>query len=122
MFVTAEGVKQARLAWEENQREWAEIHRRSEEEAYRRRIEEDKRTKLVEQCQSWVLACNLRVFVAACDKAFGAGQGGATGEQHEWIAWAYAHADRLDPIRNGYLDRTVGNRERDAKDEDSLFG
>jgi hypothetical protein len=122
IFVTAEGVKRARLAWEENQREWAEIHRRSEEEARRRRIEEEKRAKLLEQCQSWVLARNLRVFVAACEKALGGGKTTVGEGQHGWIAWAYAHADRIDPIKNGYLDAEVGRSRADAHPHDDLFG
>lgn len=112
-----EEAKRVRLAREERDKRWAEEQAQREEE--RRRIraaeeaqerevarEEENRARLVQKAGEWRDARVLRGFIRACQRKVEAGPelqgGGNWGKQ--WLAWASAHADRLDPMKNGFLD------------------
>jgi hypothetical protein len=90
------------------QRAQDEIRQREEE---RRRIEERNRGWLVESSQAWLKAKRLRWFIRACEAEFrrNAAALPVGGWQQAWLAWAREHADRLDPITNGFL---AGERRR----------
>jgi hypothetical protein len=117
MFVTAEAERKARVALEERWRQWeAELKRkedarRHQEEARRakerkRRLEESWRSQLEESSEAWLRARRLRRFIRACGAVLQKAEGSlAAGDwQERWVAWAMAHADRLDPMTNGYLE------------------
>ena len=90
VFVTAEGVTKARLAWEEVQRRRAEEHRQWVEAEHRRLIERRHREALLERASQWVAAQNLRGFIGACErKLLGARVAlPPDGWETRWLAWA----------------------------------
>jgi hypothetical protein len=118
MFVTADGVRRERLAREEywrrvkQERERKEAEQRRleklrKEEERKQQIEEQNRCRLEESSQAWFDARRLRRFIRACEVLLQSGGGSlpAEGWQREWLAWAREHADRLDPMTNGFLER-----------------
>jgi hypothetical protein len=141
LFITAEGEKRARLAREERQRQWEEKWRRQEEERRRqeearkraerkRRIEEGNRNRLEESAQAWVEARRLRRFIRACEAILRKIEEPvlAGGWQDRWLAWAREHADRLDPMKNGFLEAecrrlaTPGDQEEEEAAAESDLG
>lgn len=74
----------------------------------RRRWEEElaRRNDLIQQCSHWREADSLRRFVEACRSSLV-----AAGENNEsaevWLQWATQHAERLDPLKNGWVDKAV---------------
>jgi hypothetical protein len=78
---------------------------RQQEEA-RRQEEEARRKELEVQSQNWVKSRNLRAFLQACEGVLAKRSGTLppNSAEAEWLRWAYSHADRLDPLRNGYLE------------------
>ena len=76
-----------RVAWEEAMSEAGE------------RFQEAQRgAVLANQVEQWRLAQDIREFVTAAQ----ARQDGARsdGDEHAWLVWAAAHADRIDPLRH----------------------
>jgi hypothetical protein len=117
IFVTADGNKKARLAWEELRRRREEERRRQEEERLRqeeirnqakrkRRIEEENRNRLEESAQAWIEAKRLRRFIGACQAMLRKNEKPSpqSAWQERWLVWAREHADRLDPMTNGFLE------------------
>jgi hypothetical protein len=107
--------EQWRKQWEEERKRREEEQRRMErirkEEERKRRMEQMYRTSLEEKSEAWFRARRLRRFIRACEAML---QGGSrpvlAGEWGKtWLGWAREHADRLDPMTNGFLD---GERER----------
>lgn len=106
-----------RLAREERDKRWAKEQAQREEEGRRIRAAEEaqerevareveNRARLVQKAREWRDARVLRVFILACQRKVEAVpglQGGGNWGEH-WLAWASAHADRLDPMTNGFLD------------------
>lgn len=104
-FVVAEGMKQARLRWEEQQRRWQEEERRRRELERLRQAEEARCQRLEESAKRWAEANRLRDFVAACEaKLRSSGVAMDDGcPEARWLAWARKHAERLDPLGGDYL-------------------
>jgi hypothetical protein len=109
-------------------RERKEEGRRRQEEArkredQRRRIEERNREHLEEGARAWAEARRLRRFIQACERSLQADDGSlaAGGWQQGWLAWAWEHADRLDPMTNGFLEadheRLTDTDDRDDQPE-----
>lgn len=117
MFITADGVKKARIIREEYWRRMEEERKHREEERQRqedlrrqgerkRQIEESNRHRLEESSRGWFEARRLRRFIAACEAVLLDDHTSlpAGDWQHAWLSWAREHADRLDPMRNGFLE------------------
>ncbi len=69
--------------------------------------------------EAWFKARRLRRFIRACEAVL-ATQGGSLppGDWRQtWLAWAREHADRLDPMTNGFLEREH-QRLTDPDDEE----
>lgn len=82
---------------------------RLEAERIQKEIDENRRREELEtQASRWRAASELRTFIQACEMEFSR-QKSADLEFSEstWLRWAYQHADRLDPIKNGYLERVL---------------
>lgn len=93
-------------AWERRQREEAEraeIRRKEEEERRERErlaaIEKAKVDELLQGAEAYRAAHNLREYIKAIKVA--AGEHAGTMEFQTWYAWAFAEADKLDPIISG---------------------
>jgi hypothetical protein len=86
-----------------------------------RELEALRRERLVGSAEAWLEARRLRRFIRACEAVLKREGGSlpAGGWQQTWLTWAQEHADRLDPMTNGFLER---EHERltvpdDSKDE-----
>jgi hypothetical protein len=94
-------VADARRERQERQQKEAE-ERRAKEEAYedafaRRAQERKEYFGLRRESSRWRLACQIRDYVAAAEQAAET-SGLLTKERQEWLAWARAKADWLDPM------------------------
>lgn len=94
-----------------------EAERRRHIEERRRREELARRQTLEQQATLWAQAESVRSFARACEQRIIALSGAIDAESPEaaWIAWAYAHADRLDPTLGKYIPDAV--REFSLKDD-----
>ncbi|MFA6545780.1 MAG: hypothetical protein WCS99_15285 [Limisphaerales bacterium] len=108
-FVVAEGMKQERLRWEEQQRRWQEEERRRRELERLRQAEEARCQRLEASAGLWAKAARLRDFVAACEaklRSSGVPMDDS-GREARWLAWARKHAERLDPLGGDYLSGAI---------------
>ncbi len=116
LFVTGAAIKQTRLAREEMWRKREEERQRQEQERLRqealhkkaerlRQMEEENRDSLEAAAQNWREAKLLRRFIRVCEGELEKDRKPtATDSWHDrWLIWAREHADRLDPMTNGYL-------------------
>ncbi len=102
------------------QRQWEEDRRRYQQEQERKR-EAVRFGRLVRQTQDRQLAADIRALVDAVRaKQWGAGSADAAAFER-WSVWALAHADRIDPLRDGDIfDRSVGDQELYALGDNAL--
>ena len=108
----AKRIRSEREAYQKEREErWAREQeaRRKEEERRkeierRRRAEEDSRNTLVAMARNWREARLVRRFIRACEGKLWTETQTQDGWRERWATWARAHADRIDPITNGYLE------------------
>jgi hypothetical protein len=101
MIEQAELDRQAHLIWAEKQRQ-AQREREQREAIERRRREEAERRELLEAAAGrWAKSEELRAFLRACEAAWGPCE--PDSHQRRWLDWAYQHADRFDPLKNGQV-------------------
>lgn len=100
LVAVAEKTKIHRLEMEERQREYQEAERRRQQEAVRRAKEAEEIRALDASLASWEKARRIRVFVAALDELHAASRASTFGDVPipDWIAWASAYANRIDPL------------------------
>lgn len=97
------------VAIENDRREVERLQRleqqRLEAERIQRQIEENRcREELETQASQWRVARDLRSFLQACEAEFSSQNStGSDISKSTCLRWEHDHADRLDPIRNGYL-------------------
>jgi hypothetical protein len=98
------------------QREAEERRRRAEEErrleAERRQREEEQRRKDLERmAERWFESRRLRLFIQACEQTLAAESETQQSKDSvvRWLRWAREHADRIDPMRNGSLERSLSD-------------
>lgn len=85
---------------------------RAQAEAEHLKAMEDNRRKELECASvSWSKAMELRRFIAACEQELEQANPDPRLPDHqaEWLSWARAHADRLDPLLAGFLARAAGS-------------
>jgi hypothetical protein len=99
----------ANQEWEAEQNKIAAEKQRLRDIEWRREYEENERRKsLVETSERWHQAQKLRQFVRACERELQKKIGLPPGTAATiWLEWARAHAARLDPIKQGYLQNLV---------------
>ena len=99
----AEVGKARRLKCEQEERLRHEAEQRRQEEERKRQEEVARRQRLEQEATNWAKAQQLRAYLAALKDRLHAKHGeiqsGSPADQ--WLAWAYQHADRLDPLANG---------------------
>lgn len=117
MLVLSEENKVERQAREAAQRRQEEAERQRQIEERRRREELARQQALEQQAANWARAEAVRAFVHACEQRLIAQLGilDAASPEAAWIAWAYAHADRLDPTMGEY--RPTAIRDLACKDQ-----
>ena len=99
VFRVFEGIAELRKVQRREQEARDAERRRAEVELQRRQAELALLRVLEEKAQAWAKARDLRAFIAACEEHLAGAEWGA-----KWLAWARAHADRVDPITGGYLE------------------
>lgn len=104
----AEGLQRRRAEIEERRRQREEAAERRRAEERRRAKEEARRARLRSQATAWSEARIIREFIVATE-ASGRGPDGQEGEAlAEWLAWARALVDELDPLCSGSPDKGDG--------------
>lgn len=93
VFANAERARDWDLRREENARLRQQQEALRVEEARRRQVDADRRRALEEEVGRWVLAEQLRAYL----KSLRSSRGSGVETEAEWLTWASAHADRLDP-------------------------
>lgn len=73
----------------------------------RRRAEEEERQKTLErQAERWHQCERLREFLRACEHALADRTDmSVDSPARRWLDWALMHADRIDPLHNGYVEQ-----------------
>jgi hypothetical protein len=94
----AEGIKALRLRREQRERERQEEQRRRWEEEERRRKEEEKIKHLENLVANWNQSRSLREFLSEVEKAAATNLAKKTDNLSDWLSWARAYADSIDPI------------------------
>ena len=106
----AEQVKQARLSREEAERQRQEQERKREERRQRYNEEVDRTLALVNCASDYEIACRIRSYVSAMEKAH------ADQDLSAWASWARAKADWYDPTI-AKEDELLGKREHEKSQE-----
>jgi len=92
------GIKALRLRREQRERERQEEQRRRWEEEERRRKEEEKIKHLENLVANWNQSRSLREFLSEVEKAAATNLAKKTDNLSDWLSWARAYADSIDPI------------------------
>lgn len=83
-----------------------------QEDALKRQEELARRQALEQEATNWAKAQQLRAYLAALKDMLitkhGEIQPGSQADT--WLAWAYQHADRLDPLINGLKVRLLSSQ------------
>ncbi len=95
--------RREREAWAQAQEAKRQEEERRKEAERRARIEEENRNRLVTMARNWREARVVRRFIRVCEGVLATGPAGEPW-QEEWLTWAKGHADRMDPMTNGYLE------------------
>ncbi len=99
----AEVEKARRLKREQEERLRYEAEQQRQEEERKRQEELARRQRLEQEAANWAKAQQLRAYLAVVKDRLHAKHGeiqsGSPADQ--WLAWAYQHADRLDPLAKG---------------------
>ena len=94
----AEGEKALRLRREQRERERQEEERRRWEEEERRRKEEEKIKHLEKLVGNWNQSRRIREFLSEVEKAAAENPTKKTDNLADWLSWAHAYAETIDPI------------------------
>jgi hypothetical protein len=94
----AEGEKALRLRREQRERERQEEQRRRWEEEERRRKQEEKIKDLERWVANWNQSRRIREFLSEVEKAAAEDSIKKTENLSDWLSWAHAYADSIDPI------------------------
>jgi hypothetical protein len=108
----AEGVKAHRLELERWERERQERERRRWEEQERRRKEEEKIKHLEKLVANWNQSRSIREFLSEVEKAAAENPAKKTENLSDWLSWAHAYADSIDPIHlTFHSERAAGKQQ-----------
>jgi hypothetical protein len=98
LVAAAQGEKALRLRREQREREREEEQHRRWEEEERRRKEEEKIKHLEKLVGNWNQSRRIREFLSEIEKAAAENPGKKTDNLSDWLSWAHAYADSIDPI------------------------
>ena len=108
----AEGEKALRLRREQWERERQEEQRRRWEEEERRRKEEEKIKHLKKLVGNWNQSQRIREFLSEVEKAAAENPAKKTENLSDWLSWAHAYADSIDPIHlTFHSERAAGKQQ-----------
>lgn len=121
--IIAAAVESAEIINQEEIARLKEEKRRLEEER-QREIEKQiwleeiaRRERLEKQALNWHKSQEIRAYLKACEEHLIAQKGKIDPESPEakWLALAYAHADRLDPLKTGELEELIAETAKNSK-------
>ena len=105
---TGEALRLSAIAHAEYEKQMAEESRLRWEIEQRRQKEQALHQALERQSERWHTSERLREFLHICRHALANRIDlCADSPAARWLDWAFLHADRIDPLRNGYLDEAV---------------
>lgn len=115
---TGEILRLERIRKEEEARRQREAMLRRQEEEKRQRIEEARRNRLETESELWVKSQTIHAFVQACESEIIERQGEIIPDSPEaqWLIWAKEHAERINPLKNGYFEKAIKQEEIDEKE------
>lgn len=96
--LVAAGIRLAREKHEAWQREWDEQEARRKQTARNAEIQRRLRKRLVHSVEQWEQSKRLQTFCEAARSEIELLEGVARTQGEEWLAWANAHADALNPL------------------------
>lgn len=108
LLACATDLKQLAKKLDERQRQYQEMERQREAAAQKEALELNNRKKLENQAQQWVRCLHLGEFINACEKQMLHSRADglpADSWEAQWLVWARAHAERLNPLCNGFLEK-----------------
>lgn len=106
----AEVIRVKRLEREAELRRWREEELRRQEMALRQQLHRELVAELETECKLWLESRKLKQFLQACENSLSkAGRLSTDSDESRWLQWARSHADRIDPLRSGGLNRVIQN-------------
>ena len=111
IYEEAERVTQARLDREEAERQRREQERKREQHRRLYNAEVDRTLALVNCAEDYEIACRIRSYVSAMEKAY------PEQDLSEWASWARTKADWYDPTI-AKEDELLGKREHEKNQKD----
>src|SRR5437773_1484076 len=102
-MITASSIIRERDLQRERERQRVlEEQQRRAELARLQQIENERRHQLDSMVSLWIHSLNVRRFIDECEKAMSAETpASSAGAQGEWLAWARAYADEINPLTGG---------------------
>ena len=113
--IVAEIIESTELVQLENERkeneriQMLELQRLAAEERQRQLEEKERRDELERQAECWRRSKVLNEYLRACESTLSESErpvepgSDVTG----WLRWGYLHADRLNPIQNGSMEKLI---------------
>ena len=108
MFVAAEKLRLREVERRDAERLRLEAVQRHQEIERERQLEDERRNHLDYMVTSWIRSQNLRQFLRECEKALPVQANIVDRAGENWLAWARAYSDALDPIKNGAFKDMMG--------------
>ena len=107
LIAGSESIRIRNLEREAQEQRRLEAELRRHELELRLKIERERVTELESQCSLWMRGRNLRRFLRACEVSLRGSARLSNEEVSHWLHWARAHADALDPLKNGAVERAI---------------
>jgi hypothetical protein len=98
-----EAARRQREALAQAQETQRQDEARQKEAERRILLEEENRNRLIAMARNWREARVIRRFIRVCASVLDR-ECQPVGWRENWLTWAKAHADRIDPMTNGYLE------------------
>lgn len=110
---TFERIRQRKIEEKIQAQRKLEEQQRREEELRRIREEGSRREQLEQQAENWRKSKDIYDYLKACEEYFITQGREVDSESAEakWLAWAKAHADRLNPLKNSRTEEMIKREE-----------
>ena len=80
-------------------------------------LEVARQNALEKMADRWSASERIRLFADSCEKQLMSKVTDASALS-QWVVWARAHADRIDPIQNGLVEQTIPTRGNESGPND----
>jgi hypothetical protein len=111
----AEVIRARRLEREAQLQRLREEELRRQELAVRQQLQRELVAELDRQCKLWEESRKLRQFLQVCEEALlKADRLSTDSDESRWLQWARSHAERIDPLQSGGLNRVIQKHQTHA--------